>query len=633
MSSKLSAKRRALWVLALSALAVSLHGACAEAADASSTSAQAPTSDAAQPTAQPKAQTPRDDAVQTKRPTVSTAKPPSPNSTVNLVNLLVKQGALTEEQAAALIKQAEQEAYVAREGLKSAAAKAETADKNATAAATAASPPGTKHVTYVPEIVKRELREGIREEVLDKAKKEGWAAPNTYPDWVSHMRFHLDFRARYERIFFPQGNANTGVLVNFNAINTGNPFDLNQVALGILPPVRDVDQDRTRYRLRARFGVDADLQDGFGASVKVATGDSSTPVSTNQTLGGGGGNFSKQPIWLDRGYLNYQTADHGIVVTIGRFDNPFFSPDDLIWYNELAFDGAALQAKTEIAPGIVPYIAGGGFALYNTPLNFPNNGTATAVPTAPLGSNLSSENKYLYGIQGGLALRRDDVSLKFAAAFFDFTNVQGRLSSLCLAAVASDSCNTDLLRPSFAQFGNTYMLLRNIDPSIATNFQFFGLASAFRVLEFNGQLDLGQFKPGHVILDGAYVKNIAFDRQVIATLAVNNRGPGPPGVVGPFVGSNMGAMGRLTVGYPVIDQAWAWNAFAAYKYLQSDATIDAFTDPDFGLGGTNLRGYIVGARLGLNQYVSATARWMSANAIVGPPFAVDVFQFDIQGRF
>jgi hypothetical protein len=136
-------------------------------------------------------------------------------------------------------------------------------------------------------------------------------------------------------------------------------------------------------------------------------------------------------------------------------------------------------------------------------------------------------------------------------------------------------------------------------------------------------------------LDGAYVKNLAFDRPAIATIAVNNRGAGtvPGGTVGPFIGGNVGAMGRLTVGYPVIDQAWAWNVYVAYRYLQSDATIDAFTPDDFGLGGTNLKGYIVGARLGLNQNVSATAKWMSANAIVGPPFAVDVFQFDIQGRF
>jgi hypothetical protein len=61
----------------------------------------------------------------------------------------------------------------------------------------------------VPEIVKRELREGIREEVLDKAKKEGWAAPNAYPEWTTHMRFHGDFRVRYERIFFRRATPTT----------------------------------------------------------------------------------------------------------------------------------------------------------------------------------------------------------------------------------------------------------------------------------------------------------------------------------------------------------------------------------------------------------------------------------------
>jgi hypothetical protein len=641
MSSKLSAIRRPISVLALGALAVSLHGACAEAADASSS--QAPPDDAAPAKTQPprgdaaqqRAQPSRDDASQPRKPAVSTAKPPSPNATINLVNALVKQGALTEEQAAALIKQADQEAYVARESVKSAAAKAESADKNATAAASAASPPGTKHVTYVPEIVKRELREGIREEVLDKAKKEGWATPNTYPEWTNYLKFHTDFWVRYERIFFPRGNDNSGTLINFNAINTGNPFDLNQVALGILPPVRDVDQDRTRVRASIRFGVDVDLKDGFGGAFRIATGDSSAPISTFQTLGGGGGNFSKYPIWIDRGYLNYQTPDHNLAVELGRTDNPFFSPDDLIWYTDLGFDGAAARAKTEIVPGVVPFIAGGAFALYSTPLNFPNNGTGTALPSAPLGANLWSENRYLFGIQGGLGVQKDDVSLKVAGAYFDFSNVQGRISSLCEAAIASDSCSTDLLRPSYAQYGNTYMLLRNIDPAIATNFQFFGLASQFRTVQVNGQLDLGQFKPAHVILDGDYVNNVAFDRKAVAAIAVNNRGAGtiPGGVVGPFIGGNVGAMGRLTIGYPVIDQAWAWNAYVAYKYLQSDAIVDAFTDNDFGLGGTNLKGYIVGARLGLNQNVYAAAKWLSANAIVGPPFAVDVFQFDIRGRF
>jgi Putative porin len=72
---------------------------------------------------------------------------------------------------------------------------------------------------------------------------------------------------------------------------------------------------------------------------------------------------------------------------------------------------------------------------------------------------------------------------------------------------------------------------------------------------------------------------------------------------------------------------------AGYKYLESDAVIDAFTDPDFGLGGTNLKGYIPGGSLGLADNVWATVRWMSANNIGGAPYAVDVIQLDLNARF
>jgi hypothetical protein len=582
----------------------------------------------------------QDDSVPPKLP--PRAKPASPNATVNLVNLLVKQGILTEAQAADLIRQAENEAYVAREASKDAGKKALEAQKTATEATTAVSPPGTKRVTYVPEIVKREMREQIRKEVLDQAKTENWAAPNTFPEWVSRVRFSGDIRLRFEKQFFPHGNDNVDPsLVNFNAINTGNPFDTNAVIDGssppVVPPLRDVDQNRTRYRLRARLGAEADLGEGFTAGLRTATGDSSTPVSTNVTLGGGGGNFSKYPLWLDRGFLRYEAWDV-IAAEIGRFDNPFYSPTSLVWYDELGFDGAALQSKYEVVPGVVPFFIAGAFPLYNTLLNFPNNGTQGLVgnPLTPAG-NLPSEDKYLFGFQGGLGWKiTDDVALRFGAAYYDFQNVQGRLSGPCNTTFVNSVCNTDLLRPSFAQYGNTYMALRNPLPQIGVtpNFQYFGLASGFRVLDFNGRVDFAQFNPVHVVVDGAYIKNVAFDRASVARIAVNNLGPSPDGVTpGPFQGGNVGALGRVMVGYPELKKLWDWNVYGAYKYLQSDATIDAFSDPDFGLGGTNLRGYIVGANLGLGQSVWATIKWMSANAIAGPPFAVDVLQVDINGRF
>jgi hypothetical protein len=584
------------------------------------------------------------DAAASAKPTVLRTKPASPNATVNLVNLLVKQGVLTEEQAAGLIKQAEEEAYVARQALKDTAAKADTADKNATAATSAASPPGTKRVTYVPEIVKREIREELRKEVVGQAKAEKWAAPNTFPDWVSRIRFSGDLRMRYEGQFFPPGNDNaSGSVANFNAINTGNPVDINPATSAnahgsqiILPP-RDVDQNRNRYLVQARLGVEADLYDGFTAGLRVATGDSSVPISTQSMLGGGGGNFSKYPIWLDRGFLRYSPGD-SLAVTVGRFDNPFFSPTDLVWYSQLAFDGIALQAKYEVTPGVTPFFVAGAFPLYDSLVNFPANGTlGTGNPATPA-ANFPSQDKYLFAVQGGLGWKiSDDTTVRFGAAYYDFDNVQGKLSNTsCDATLVANVCNTDLLRPMFAQYGNTYMTLRNASNvsvlgTVQPQFQYFGLASAFRVIDFTGRIDFATFNPVHVMLDGTYVKNVAFNRDSIAQVAVNNLGPVSSGST--FAGGNVGAMGRLTVGYPEIKNLWDWNVYGAYKYLQSDAVMDAFTDPDFGLGGTNLKGYIVGARLGLGQNLWTSVKWMSASSIAGAPFAVDVLQVDLNGRF
>ena len=89
--------------------------------------------------------------------------------------------------------------------------------------------------------------------------------------------------------------------------------------------------DRHRLRLRARFGVDADLGNGFTAGLRIATGENNSPVTTNQSLGlanqGQGGNFSKYAIWLDRAFLNHEAGGlptKNLSLTLGRFDNPFF---------------------------------------------------------------------------------------------------------------------------------------------------------------------------------------------------------------------------------------------------------------------------------------------------------------------
>lgn len=586
----------------------------------------------------------QDDSMpQGKRPTVSRAAAPSSNATVNLINLLVKQGTLSEEQAAALIKQADDEAYVARQATRDAAAKADSAEKKATGAADAVSPPGTKRVTYVPEIVRKQLREEIRAEVMDRAHKEGWASPGALPEWISRIRWYGDVRVRYESDFFAKGNA-TESAVNYNAINTGSPYDTS-ANNNYLWPTYNTNQDRNGARLRARLGMDADLLDGFSAGIRISTGNSNAPISFNANLGQSGGNFSKYGIWLDRAYINYNAWDQ-VILQAGRFDNPFFVATDLMFHRDLGFDGFAAKVRYPVSADVTPFAVAGAFPIFNTDLNA---GSSFTLDNAinPVFGKAPSNDKWMFGGQIGINARPDpDVALTFGVAYFDFTNVQGRLSSLCFVTTVQDMCSTDLARPLFAQKGNTYVALRNIALTANNNFganslyQYFGLASQFRDLAVSARIDLGHFDPVHVILDAEYVRNLAWNGSDIAAQILNNPIPaGPtascstPPCPNIYAGGNQGWLARMSVGHREMKQLWDWSAFVGYKYLESDAVIDAFTDSDFGLGGTNLKGYFIGGNVALSSNVWLTARWMSANQVAGAPYAVDVVQFDLNARF
>ncbi|MGO4683757.1 putative porin [Hyphomicrobium sp. 2TAF46] len=571
------------------------------------------------------------------KPTVSDKKPVSPSATANLVNLLLEQGVITQEQADKVTSQVDDEAFVTRNAVQDATTKADAAAKAATAAASAASPPGSRRVSYVPEVVKRQLREDIRKEVMSQAKEEGWASPGTYPEWASRIRFHGDLRGRYEGLFYPGGGYNTDQLTDFNAINTGAPFDpLNKTSF---PPVFDGNADRDRFRLRARLGMEADLSEGFTAGMRLATGSSASPVSTNQTLGGSGGNFSRYQLWLDRAYLTYDFNTTGtpfdrygistdVALSAGRFDNPFWKPTDLVWDDDLGFDGAAFQTKSKIRPGFTVFAAGGAFPIFNTNLDF-----ATNEP-----DKFKSADKYLFGGQVGMNWQATPtLAFTMGAGLFDFSGVQGKRSSPCDILGRATACDTDHLRPSFAQKGNTYMYLRDVIPlqgqQLLSSPQYYGLASEFRPLVLSGRADFGNFHPVHVVVDGEFVWNSAFDRAHVAAYAVNTCGPNGGSGRCLFEGGNLGWIAKVTVGHKNLEKFGDWNTNIGYRYLESDAVMDAFSDSDFGLGGTNLQGYFLGGNFAVSKNVWTTAKWMSANSISGEPYAVDALQVDLNAKF
>ena len=590
---------------------------------------------------------------------------PSQNVTINLIHRLVERGVLTQNDADELIKQAEEDAAAAR-AMAIKQAKPPPAGANEVAAQIFAEPTPIPHVTsrtgaqppssppepnppaegddavsvtYVPEIVKEQLREEIRQEVMEQARSENWANPRIFPTWVLRFTPFMDLRVRYEGIFFPSGNDNTGAFPNFNAINTGPPFD---VTGSTFSPQLDVDKDRERARIRARFGAQMDLEDGFTMGLRIATGETNTPTSTNQTLGvanaAQGGNFSKYAIWLDRAFVKYELGGEpgrDFIAEVGRFDNPYFTTSELIWDEDLGWDGLALKGKyrvpSDLPIGITPFATAGIFPVFNTELNFSSNRP----------DKFPSEDKFLYGGQLGTSLRLSkDFNAKIAGAFYDFYNIEGKKSNPCVPLTSSDQCNTDDSRPSFAQKGNTYFPIRNITPTVDNGFgtmkqfQYFGLATPFRVVDVASSLDFARFDPIHMTLFGEWIDNVAFDWHDINKIAINNRGPNfRSGKPGRFDGGNVGWIAGLKVGHVALEKPWDWAFGVNYRYLESDATVDAFNDSDFGLGGTNLKGYCVFGALAFTPRISIALRWLSADEVGGPPFRNDTVQFDFNAKF
>jgi hypothetical protein len=551
---------------------------------------------------------------------ISFPRSKSQNVTINLINRLVERGVLSAEDAKELIQQAEKDAAEARAQASTTATDQTTND--------------TVHVPYVPEIVRVQIRDEIEDDVMKQARLEHWVAPNTLPPWVSQMVVKGDIRFRYEEFLFPKGNNTTGVFPNFNAINTGAPFDTTGSEFS---PQRDVDHDRTQIRLRARLGSEIDLGNGFTAGLRLASGSDDQPVSQNQSLGAAngaqGGDFSKYAIWLDQAFIKYElggSPTNDLTISVGRFDNPFFSTS-IIWYDNLDFDGVAVQGRREVARGVTPFFAGGAFPVFNTDFNFSSDRP----------DKYPSEDKWLYAGQSGVDWKiNDDFSFKGAGAFYDFIGVQGKISKPFVPLTAQDQGNTDDTRPSFAQFGNTYMTLRDITPTAANDFgtinqwQYFGLATSFRDIAFTGKLDYHHFEPFTVSLNGEYVRNIAFDRSSVSANAVNNRAvDSSGGALGPFVGGDTAWIGGINLGSAALQKFGDWDITLNYRYVESDAVIDGFCEPDFGGGGTNVKGYTIRGWFALAPRIFLGLNWMSSDQVAGPTLKADTFWVDANAVF
>ncbi|MEH6591500.1 MAG: putative porin [Halioglobus sp.] len=149
---------------------------------------------------------------------------------------------------------------------------------------------------------------------------------------------------------------------------------------------------RERNRIRARAQLSAKLANNVDVGIGVASG-GDDPVSSNQTLGGGG---SSKELKLDLAYAKWNMND-GSYLQAGKFKNPLYKPQKsgLLWDGDWRPEGVSAGWAGE-------HLFGAFFG------NWLESDTK------------KSNDAFAWGLQGGAKFNIGSASLTTALGYFDF---------------------------------------------------------------------------------------------------------------------------------------------------------------------------------------------------------------------
>ena len=492
--------------------------------------------------------------------------------------------------------------------------------------------PGDVRINYVPEVIKQEiknqLRGELRQDVLDDlikhAETERWGIPDAQPEWFARIKFKGDVRLRAEDNLMGKDNINpfeTGGngYFDFLKLNEHGGYDDSDFQSNFI----NTWEDQLRYRVRARLAVDAQVSTSIKSTMRISTGNTNNPVSTNQTLGQYGNRYTM--VW-DRLFLQYKgplNADRQWLTLIGgRMPNPWFSTD-LIWDSDLAFDGFAAQFDINLH---------GSDSLDD--INETDRKLFITAGIFPLQEiQFSKQDKYLLGAQVGTHwVAEDQSSFKLGVAYYNYQHITGKNNTF-------ESNLLDYTAPGYMQKGNLLFDIRN-DTDTSTDL--WALASDYDLLALTTQYDIARFAPVHVVLTAEYVANIGFNKNDILSRtagAIVRSGGLPSDGSGSVILDDVlnnrpsGFQIKVSVGWPRLTLPGNWRATIAYKRIDGDAVLDAFTDSDFHLGGTNAKGWILGYERGIDENTWVSARYISSQTLNGATFDVETVQIDLNAKF
>ena len=350
----------------------------------------------------------------------------------------------------------------------------------------------------------------------DVTKQNSKGMNDMLPQWIQTIKIKGDTRLRFEAVKDKQATPSNDTVYGYSK-----------------------SKYLTHERLRVRLGLEAKVNDQMQVGIGIATGAANDPRSRNVTLGAdnsysrnttytgtgatAGKNYgtdytpgSGKNIVLDYAYAKY-TPISWATITGGKFQNPMWSPWDMVWKGDITPEGAAVQ---------INYPVNGDLSLFFNNLDFALRDPDVA----------GSKNLGMYGFQPGFVWSiTPSISLKSAVAYYQFENLRGNPKF------------------SYSQGGNrldaggNYLDNHN---SIQPNAEI-GFKNPF------GET-MGQYLP-YASIFGDYIRDLSSKNGT---------------------SSISGYDGGVKFGYEKVADWKQWQARGAVSKMGKDAWVDAFTDSD-----------------------------------------------------
>ncbi|MBI3615828.1 MAG: putative porin [Candidatus Omnitrophica bacterium] len=333
--------------------------------------------------------------------------------------------------------------------------------------------------------------------------------------------------------------------------------------------------NRNRERMRLRFGFVANPWDPLQVGVQLGTGTSGDPISNNQTFTN---TSDKKAIFIDKAYAKY-TPQPWVSAIGGKMDNPFLYTD-MVWDPDTTPEGLAVQLKSPKSVPILnqwlpvrPFVTMGAFALGE-------------INSAKLGHPM------LWGAQGGtdIDLPVGGVTFQPSVAYYDYGSIKGNTVASVTSASAGAAGNSTS--------GGKWIFDYNI-------------------IDVLGKLMVPDVLGQPVTFVGDAAWNVATNAKNAVDGSVDNGGAWSAGV----------EVGKVT------EKLGSWKATYYFKHLEQNAVFGPLTDSDFGGGGTNHVGHVIGLQFGLNKWTSLAFKYFRVDEIIGSQNRNNTFQADLNVKF